>query len=412
MVIQRVVTCFLWTGQKMALFHRCPTMPTFANHWAAVSGTIELNENPWEAARRELKEETNIMELSPTLPGPHDGGLYLDVPYISRKQEARIIRVYPFCVPVTSPQLLQLRGTEHDRYQWTTLETLEAWTRDESQWVVPGLLQAFHHATCGQYDASIPPILRKWASDTQNGASVLTRNALQLLEQDFTWAAPMKMLRPSMVSIVNVLDELLKGGNVTAASWQADVDQAVALGANALVQLYRQHTSTRDDPFTIVTFSRSGTLLQLFVSFLKEVVGSSLEKNILILCGESTPGNEGIQMAQDLQATSHDGSRVTIVCLADDELERRLGSAQVLLVGADCITPTEFTNKVGTKGLCETAIQSSVNVWVCADRWKVWDDIFPPPMEQELFERIPINLVSQWLVPGMDKNTGTVERSS
>jgi hypothetical protein len=39
---------------------------------------------------------------------------------------------------------------------------------------VPGLVQAFHHATYGKFDNQIPESVKQWASDEKNGASVTT----------------------------------------------------------------------------------------------------------------------------------------------------------------------------------------------------------------------------------------------
>ena len=39
-------------------------MPTFANHWAGISGSIQTSDsNPMDAAVRELEEETNLLDL-------------------------------------------------------------------------------------------------------------------------------------------------------------------------------------------------------------------------------------------------------------------------------------------------------------------------------------------------------------
>ena len=64
--IKRVVSCFLLSGPKtrdqlrIVVFHRVATMPTFPNHWAACSGSMEENERPWQTSERELREETGV----------------------------------------------------------------------------------------------------------------------------------------------------------------------------------------------------------------------------------------------------------------------------------------------------------------------------------------------------------------
>eukprot|EP00980_Cylindrotheca_fusiformis_P024425 scaffold11900_cov90-Cylindrotheca_fusiformis.AAC.1 len=53
-----------------------------------------------------------------------------------------------------------------------------------------------------------------------------------------------------------------------------------------------------------------------------------------------------------------------------------------------------MVNKVGTRKLCEIARANSIPVLCCADRWKRWDDTFPPPLEIDLFEFVPMDLIS------------------
>mmetsp|Transcript_33758 Transcript_33758/g.62187 ORF Transcript_33758/g.62187 Transcript_33758/m.62187 type:complete len:260 (+) Transcript_33758:45-824(+) len=110
---------------QIALFRRCDTMPTFPNHWAGISGSIEEDDgSPFDAAVRELREETNIGELlrnyyGGSCSGSSSGnvgeeeeedkllrkcmkqGLHVDVSSNRSKGAfgaGRIIRVYPFAL--------------------------------------------------------------------------------------------------------------------------------------------------------------------------------------------------------------------------------------------------------------------------------------------------------------------------
>lgn len=396
--IHRVVTTFILTrappssptttdtqqSPHVAIFHRCDTMPTFPSHWAGISGTIEDGETPYEAAQRELSEETNVTEIV-----QEQGGLYVDVLYESpRSQKERIIRVYPFIVNVP-PEVssnLELRGTEHDRFQLVTVEQLEEMQSE----CVPGLVQAFHHATYGVYDTTISPVVRAWASDVENGASVMTANALKLLlnnQSKDDWraaASQIAMLRPSMVPICNVMRMVLDNGKdtVTAESFQKAIQESVELGIQSIKVL----VEASNKRLTVATFSRSGTLRQVLSPF---------KGQVNIVCGQSSPGNEGELMAQDLGADS--------TCISDEELKSWLSSGKIdlLIVGSDCILPeaNQMVNKVGTLELCQIAQKRQVPVFCCADRWKVWDDKFPPPLERDLFELVPLDLITKLLVP-------------
>ena len=65
--------------------------------------------------------------------------------------------------------------------------------------------------------------------------------------------------------------------------------------------------------------------------------------------------------------------------------------------------PLKFShviNKVGTKKLCQYAKQNSIPVYCFVDSWKIWYDIYPPPIETKLFEIIPIqNMIDHVIVP-------------
>jgi translation initiation factor 2B subunit (eIF-2B alpha/beta/delta family) len=86
------------------------------------------------------------------------------------------------------------------------------------------------------------------------------------------------------------------------------------------------------------------------------------------------------------------------------EVLTQKGAVDVFLVGSDCMLPTQMVNKVGTRKLCEIARANHVPVFCCAGRWKIWDDIFPPPIEADLFEFVPLDLISDVLVPGEGTN--------
>jgi 8-oxo-dGTP pyrophosphatase MutT (NUDIX family) len=204
--IHRVVSCFILKGSStarqdltIAVFHRVATMPTFPCHWAAISGSIEPGETPWEACRRELMEETNLNSEILLAQPDRQSGLYVDVPFANKNESnednnnennkdynenqqsqrpTRTIRVYPFTVEIPASSDLQLRGTEHDLFQWITLDHLEL--KHELEPVVPALVTAFHHATAGRYLTPVTPSEREWADDHVSGAATMARRAVEL----------------------------------------------------------------------------------------------------------------------------------------------------------------------------------------------------------------------------------------
>ena len=421
--IRRVVTCFIVTNpsNRIAIFHRCATMPSFPSYWAGISGTIEeidvdgrqKYETPYFAARRELMEETNLFsDITANVLLEEQGGLYLDVPYTpksrsGRPRSQRLIRVYPFLVHMQDEDVerFEMRGTEHDDFQFENYQGL----KNREPMCVPGLIQAFHHATYGQFDPEISSAVRIWASDKENGASVMTQNAIQLVNDNdsnsdekcqthsrTTTSRHIAMLRPSMVPIVNVMHQIItddgKESSVTMESFLNELDRCVAVGKDAIKDIILEKATetvgTRDEPLLlrIGTFSRSGTIAKI----LKPLVD---EKSCAVVCSQSTPGDEGELMAKDLNAQ----------WIPDREMHNLLNSnnLDLLVIGSDCVQPQTSTmvNKIGTKVLYEIAQRNTIPVFCCADSWKIWEDIFPPPIEEDLFEFFPLDLVTKLLVP-------------
>jgi translation initiation factor 2B subunit (eIF-2B alpha/beta/delta family)/8-oxo-dGTP pyrophosphatase MutT (NUDIX family) len=395
--IKRVVSTFLLSGDnKVAVFHRVASMPTFPSSWAACSGSIEPGETPWEAARRELYEETNLPP--DTVEPNHPGGLYLDVPgtAATTKQSKHgncesIIRVYPFTVNVPPNWELQLKGTEHDTFKLVTFSELE-----KLEPTVPGLVRAFHHATFGRYCTSNPEA-RAWARDMTNGAAVMTQNALELVYNNLAAADVLKIMRPSMVSIVNALNCVNRESpQDIMVSMQREKNRTVQYAVDALERIIAGINAS--SPLTIATHSRSSTV----VAVLKTLMASKTwaMRNVKIVCGKSTPGDEGILMARDLGLAECD-------VIDDSEFLQMIevGSINILLTGCDCITQEDVFNKVGTLELVHAAQKSKTQVFCCVDRGKEWLDIFPPPLE-DIFEGIPKTLFDSVLMPPVDHHRG------
>ena len=445
--IHRVVSSFILSGRasprddddvlRVAVFRRVDTMPTFPGHWAACSGSVEpVDPSPWHAARRELWEETNLQNVEPNQPG----GLYLDVAVVpvrghNHSSGSTIIRVYPFTVDMPPDHndgdkntiaTLELRGTEHDQYKFVSVAELE-----QLEPSVPGLARAFHHATFGRYlnDRCLPPVVKKWAADKENGAAVMAQNALRLVVAEEHPVDPnvLKMLRPSMVSISNALSALqrhnrtlvvVQENNATADTTttidqvlhqlQDDARASIEYAVQTIQPWIRDHEQQQPhEPFVIATHSRSSTVLQVLQRLLEDNKSNNNSNNninnrssapLRILCSQSTPGEEGVLIAQDIPGGAD--------CLPDRDLQTALrqGTVHLLLLGCDCLTEHDVVNKVGTQTLVQLARDATkTRVVCCLDRWKVWDDIYPPPLE-DIFECVPRASFDFILLPPVASN--------
>ena len=414
--IKRVVSVFILRQRsksdetQVALFRRCSSMPSFPNHWAAISGSIEKHDaNPFAAAVREIGEETNLGELLGDYSHLLTRGLHVDVPRDETKGVfgGRVIRVYPFALRLPDDDealwsKIEMRGTEHDEMKFQTISDL----LDMKEPCVPSLVRAFHHATYGTY-LDLPLDIKEWGKDRVNGAAYLAMQAIELasahsqnkvqqLDCDLSIPQQIAMLRPSMVPIVNVMmNEFYRQTTLLSKdvehikkellqSLTYEGERCIELGCEMLMKMMHERSSI----FVVGTFSRSSTL--------KIILQRTIEKSsskLSVICSKSTPGDEGRLMATDIPGAC---------CIPDVEFKQQIidGKIDMVIVGADCILleGNGVVNKVGTAELAAVCKQANVPIVSFADRWKIWEDCFCPPLE-DIFELIPSDLFSDVVVP-------------
>lgn len=204
-----------------------------------------------------------------------------------------------------------------------------------------------------------------------------------------------------MVPIVNAMHEFGDRLNQTDQTddWRTieaellqslkfEADRCVNFAVDTILNEYQALQSTVPErDFVIGTFSRSFTLKLILERVLQK------STSIRIVCGQSTPGNEGELMASDIPNATW---------LSDNDFHRHIreGKLQLIIVGADCILSNDggVVNKIGTKELAQTCKASNVPIICFADRWKLWDDIYSPPLEG-IFEVVPRELLDDVVVP-------------
>jgi translation initiation factor 2B subunit (eIF-2B alpha/beta/delta family) len=99
------------------------------------------------------------------------------------------------------------------------------------------------------------------------------------------------------------------------------------------------------------------------------------ERSILIF--ESRPRNEGAILAQRL---SRSGCQVSLA--VDAACHLLLKEGDVVLIGADSLTPAGVTNKIGSWHLAMAAQEKNIPVFVVAGREKWW----PEPLQEKYIE--------------------------
>jgi translation initiation factor 2B subunit (eIF-2B alpha/beta/delta family) len=261
----------------------------------------------------------------------------------------------------------------------------------------------------------LPDDVRTWERDRANGAAFLARQAVALAaahsgnaygaescDGQPSIAHSIAMLRPSMVPIVNVMNEFDRRmqtdpdsngvGDYLRRSLDEEIGRCVDLGTDTILHYYSQWeiNSPSATAFVVGTFSRSSTTKMILESILKKQ-GSS--NKVKILCSRSTPGNEGELMAADFPGAKW---------LHDQEFRECLkhGHIDVVLVGADCIFHggKGVVNKVGTESMAKCCKLGNIPIICCADTWKMWDDDYPPGLE-DIFESFVSANLAHLLIP-------------
>jgi translation initiation factor 2B subunit (eIF-2B alpha/beta/delta family) len=106
---------------------------------------------------------------------------------------------------------------------------------------------------------------------------------------------------------------------------------------------------------TILVHSDSGTLCRVLLALHEQ------GRTFSVICTESRPMLEGVTLARRLA-----GNRVSVRLIADTAAFQLLPKIDLILVGADTVTPSNVINKIGTRGLAVAAEWEAVPLYVLA----------------------------------------------
>lgn len=258
----------------------------------------------------------------------------------------------------------------------------------------------------------------------------MSRNALKrIMESSDVDPARISMLRPSMVTIVNCMNAVQKILSNPTTQQPTTISLSIQDAAEqvletldressrstmyAVAQILQLYEENNQQPLSIGTFSRSSTL----VAVLKQLLDNHPQViQTPIVCSRSIPGGEGELMTMDLNNRDNmdtGNSSTRAICVDDEQMKSEIANMDILLVGADCVLKDQsaVVNKVGTAEIASIAFENRnssesrrfCRVLCCTDRFKVWNDVFPPPLEEDLFEQIPVsNHIDRVLLPWDD----------
>lgn len=253
-------------------------------------------------------------------------------------------------------------------------------------------------------------------TDRSSGSSQLCRTLLGALIEHFDSLADdsfvatdfptlIRSLRPEMACFHSVARDFAtavdqEGGSLTAAAARSHCRRFLHEFNQAQSAVVRNLWPLVTDCRAIMLHSNSG--------FLELAVTEVFQRETRIFISEARPDCEGLTLARRLAA---DGFSVTL--FADDARTSFLNEVDVILIGADWIGESDFTNKVGTRALCAFAQALDKPVYVLADRSKFVPSRLRPPRPDSrlsletrvtvitrIFENTPNHLVGAFVTDG------------
>jgi translation initiation factor eIF-2B subunit delta len=224
------------------------------------------------------------------------------------------------------------------------------------------------------------------AANHTSGATDITRGAADVLtslpvysdtltadgfrEELIEVAQALAAAQPSMTSLLTLVNRVLLAadaageyGRMLAAVQHAAEDFAAALDRRPN-QIASTSLPLIHDRATIMTISSSSTV----VAALRRAFEA--RKRVQVVCLESRPGREGVDLAKRLAEMEMD-----VTLIVDAAMAHFMDGANTVLVGADTVSSLGVVNKLGTHALALVADAHGVPVYALAGTEKFLPDV-------------------------------------
>lgn len=223
-------------------------------------------------------------------------------------------------------------------------------------------------------------ILQEIREDNRSGAAQLAGKGAQLLlavlkqgtvEEVRALGKALVDAQPSMAPMVNLVNHLY--GAIDAL----EDPKAIREEGTATVQKFLHNLITGVEKIRIHALpllkGKQRVMTHSYSSTIMGVLGHA--EGIEVICPEARPLLEGLRTAKEL---GEKGVRVWIV--VDSAAPSLVGECDLVIVGADAVTPEGVVNKIGTYALGLAAREKKVPFYVLAGTEK----FLPPPFAQSL----------------------------
>ena len=141
---------------------------------------------------------------------------------------------------------------------------------------------------------------------------------------------------------------------------------------NSIRLIGEQAANLIDNNFTIAVYSYSDTILKALI-YSKEI-----GKSFHVICSESRPMNEGLNLAKRL---GNQGIKTTLV--VDSALINFLSGTDLIFVGADALSQDGLVNKIGTLGLALAAEKFGIDFYTLCGTEKIFPNNYQLKIEKQ-----------------------------
>ncbi len=242
-----------------------------------------------------------------------------------------------------------------------------------------GRLQALHPQAYNATVAQSAKLLQEIAEDHHSGATALTHRAAEALLAFLNerpnaepsaleaFAHRLAEAQPAMASIRNLARRAVHAfqqGSLTTVesairAFLRDLQRSTAAIAEHAAGLISRNAR-------VLTISLSSTVLEALK------LAQAQQKHIAVICPESRPLREGLQLARELAQL---GIEVT-VCV-DPLAPSLIADCELVLVGGDALAPQGLVNKCGTYPLALAARRQNVPFAAAISRLKFLERFEP-----------------------------------
>ncbi len=258
--------------------------------------------------------------------------------------------------------------------------------------------------------------LLSFARTLRNATPIEARNAIAELAVGLASAQPMMAALFNLASVtLFALDgaedaKVLGCVEVAVTEFCASLKRSTELIAERAAKLIQNNA-------VIITNSASATVFECFKR------AQNLGKHFRVICPESRPMREGVELARRLGAL-----KIPVTLIADALAPSFVSEADLVLMGGDALWREGLINKIGTYGLALAAQATDVGFWALVSTQKFLpagkkllipdmnpSELLPQPSEgvqvcNRYFDVTPLNLISRVMTENGEQTSSQIAK--